>query len=73
MYDVGKFQDRPYLVMELLEGQSLKERIAPGPLDARELASIARSLGAFKSIEYSFEEYYPRFEPLFSTVIEAPK
>ena len=41
IHDVGENQGRPYLVMELLEGQSLKERIARGPLDTRELASVA--------------------------------
>jgi hypothetical protein len=46
LHDVGEFQGRPYLVMELLEGQSLKERIAKNPLDARELASIARQVCA---------------------------
>jgi len=40
VHDAGEIQGRPYIVMELLEGQSLKERIAKGPLDARELASI---------------------------------
>jgi serine/threonine protein kinase len=40
VYDVGEFCERPYLVMELLEGQSLKERIAQKPLGAREIASI---------------------------------
>jgi eukaryotic-like serine/threonine-protein kinase len=37
LFDVGP----DYLVMELLEGQTLKERIASGPLSSRQLCSIA--------------------------------
>jgi serine/threonine protein kinase/Flp pilus assembly protein TadD len=46
VHDVGEFQGRPYLVMELLEGQSLKERIAKGSLGAPEIASIAKQVCA---------------------------
>lgn len=44
VHDVGEFQGRPYLVMELLEGQSLKERIAHKALPTQELVSIARQV-----------------------------
>ena len=46
VHDVGESQGRRYIVMELLEGQSLKERIARGPLSIQELASIARQVCA---------------------------
>jgi len=46
VHDVGEFQGRPYLVMELLEGQSLKERIAKTPLVAAEVNSIAQQVCA---------------------------
>jgi TolB-like protein/tRNA A-37 threonylcarbamoyl transferase component Bud32/Flp pilus assembly protein TadD len=46
LHDVGEFQGRPYLVMELLEGQSLKERIVKSPLSAPEVASIAQQVCA---------------------------
>ena len=44
VHDVGETQGRRYIVMELLDGQSLKDRIAEGPLSTRNLlSSPARS------------------------------
>ncbi len=34
LYDIGEFQGRPYIQMELLEGRSLRRLIEEGPLDA---------------------------------------
>jgi len=41
VHDVGAFEGVPYLVEELLEGESLKERIERGPLAAPEALGIA--------------------------------
>src|SRR5579872_1601670 len=41
LHDVGEHQGRPFLVMEYLEGQSLKDRLARKPMDARELLNLA--------------------------------
>ena len=50
IYDVGLSGDRPYLVAELLDGETLRERLARGavpPGEARRIAiEVARGLGA---------------------------
>jgi eukaryotic-like serine/threonine-protein kinase len=46
VHDVGEYQGRPYLVMELLEGESLKDRLAKGSVGAQQLVSIARQVCA---------------------------
>ena len=37
IYDIGDFAGRPFIVMELLEGQTLKHRIAKKSFAASEL------------------------------------
>ena len=46
VHDIGESQRRRYIVMELLEGRSLKERIAEGPFTLQELISVARQVCA---------------------------
>ncbi len=41
LYDIGSEQDRPYVVMELLEGQTLAARIKVWPLDWRAALDVA--------------------------------
>jgi serine/threonine protein kinase/Flp pilus assembly protein TadD len=41
IHDVGEFEGRPFIAMELLEGQTLKHRIAGKPFDFSELLEIA--------------------------------
>lgn len=41
VHDVGDYRGRPFFVMELLEGQSLNERIAGKPLPVSELVDLA--------------------------------
>lgn len=40
VFDVGREGDTPFLVTELLEGQTLRERIAEGPLPARKVIEL---------------------------------
>src|SRR5208283_4829406 len=40
IYDIGEFDGRPFIAMELLEGQTLKHRISGKPIEVSELAEI---------------------------------
>src|SRR5271166_3249096 len=40
IYDIGEFEDRPFIAMELLEGRTLKHRIEGKPIDVSELLEI---------------------------------
>ena len=40
IHDIGEFEERPFITMELLEGQTLKHRIAGKPIEVSELLEI---------------------------------
>ncbi|MEQ1354446.1 MAG: protein kinase [Candidatus Acidiferrum sp.] len=40
IYDTGEFEGRPFIAMELLEGQTLKHRISGKPIEVSELLEI---------------------------------
>jgi eukaryotic-like serine/threonine-protein kinase len=44
VYDFGRFEQRAYLVAELLEGETLRERIARGPLAPDEVLRIGKEI-----------------------------
>ncbi len=41
IYDIGEFEGRPFIAMELLEGQTLKHRIEGKPIEISKLLDIA--------------------------------
>ena len=43
IYDIGEFEGRPFIAMELLEGQTLKHRISGKPIGIAELLDIGNS------------------------------
>ncbi|BDC47887.1 serine/threonine protein kinase [Bryobacterales bacterium F-183] len=44
IYGAGEHRNRPYIAMELLEGESVKDRIARGPMPEKELLDCAIAL-----------------------------
>src|SRR5580704_10547173 len=40
IYDIGEFEGRPFIAMELLEGQTLKHRIGGKPIEVSQLLEI---------------------------------
>jgi len=46
LYDVGTHEGRPYVVSELLEGETLRSALAAGPLPMRKALNYARQIAA---------------------------
>ncbi len=44
IYDIGEFEGRPFIAMELLEGQTLKHRIAAKPIEISDLLEIGTQI-----------------------------
>lgn len=41
IYDIDQFEERPFIVMEFLEGQDLRRHIAGRPMETSELLELA--------------------------------
>src|SRR5207248_7136830 len=69
VYDVGMHEGSPYIVSELLEGHTLRERLLRGPLSRRQAADfglqIANGLAAAHDQHIIHRDLKP--ENLFST------
>ena len=63
IYDVGQSDGHPYSVMELLEGETLRARIAHGPMPVRKAvdiaAQIARGLAAAHDKQIAHRDLKP--------------
>jgi len=46
IYEVGETEDRPYIAMEFVEGETLKDRIKRGPLEPAEALDIASQVAS---------------------------
>jgi serine/threonine protein kinase/Flp pilus assembly protein TadD len=46
IYDVGEHEGRPFIAMELLEGRTLKQRIAERPIEIAELLEIGTQIAS---------------------------
>ena len=45
VYDYAEYEGRPYLVMKYIEGDTLKARLAQGPLNSAEINKVVDSVG----------------------------
>ncbi|UCF38309.1 MAG: protein kinase [Acidobacteriota bacterium] len=46
VHDVGEYEEQPYLVMELLEGETLEQRIRQEPLKPAEIIQLASQIAS---------------------------
>jgi non-specific serine/threonine protein kinase len=46
LYDIGEFEGRPFIAMELLEGQTLKHRISGKPFETSELLEVGLQIAS---------------------------
>jgi eukaryotic-like serine/threonine-protein kinase len=52
IFDIGEQEGDPYLVMELLEGETLKDRIAHGALPAEEIARFTGEIASALAVAH---------------------
>jgi len=44
IHDIDEYEGRQFIVMELMEGQTLRHRIAAGPMEVEEIAKLGRQI-----------------------------
>lgn len=53
VFDIGDWEGRPFIVMELLEGQNVSQRLARGPFGTEELLEVAIQLADALDVAHS--------------------
>jgi len=53
IYDFSEYEGQPYLVMKFIEGETLKARLARGPLSAGEAVRVIQAVGAALAYAHS--------------------
>jgi serine/threonine-protein kinase len=53
VFDIGEQDGDPYLVMELLEGETLKEKIARGALSAKEIVTYGQEIAEALAVAHA--------------------
>lgn len=72
IFDIGKQGEVPYLVMELLQGQTLKERIAHGALSVEEIIRFAEEVSEALAVAHAKEIVHRDIKPANIFLIDTP-
>jgi tRNA A-37 threonylcarbamoyl transferase component Bud32 len=70
IYDYSEFEGQPYLVMKFIEGETLKARLARGPLSADEAVKVIDAVGAALAFAHTKGVLHRDIKP--SNVLLAP-
>jgi serine/threonine protein kinase len=71
IYDYSEHAGQPYLVMKFIEGETLKARLARGPLDKDEALHIVEAVG--NALEYAHKHGYLHRDVKPSNILISPE